>query len=76
MHNQESALENEMHKIFLDFEIKMNHLISARRPSIVIVNKKENMPNSALCYFGWPQGKTEWRGKEWKMFENWKHNGT
>ena len=32
MHNQVSVLENEMHKIFWDFEIQTDHLISLRRP--------------------------------------------
>ena len=40
MHNLESVLENEMHKLLRDFEIQTDHLISARRPDLVIVNKK------------------------------------
>ena len=39
MHNPESVLENETHKILWDFEIQTNHLISARRPDPVIDNK-------------------------------------
>ena len=30
MHNPESVLENEMHKVLGDFEIRTDHLISAR----------------------------------------------
>ena len=41
MHNPESVLENKMHKLFYDLEIKTDHLISARRPDQVIVNKKK-----------------------------------
>ena len=41
MHNSEPVLENEMHKILWDFEIQTDHLISARRPILVIVNKKK-----------------------------------
>ena len=37
MCNPESVLENEKHKIFWDFEIQTDHLISARRPELVIV---------------------------------------
>ena len=37
---QEFVLENEMHRLQWDFEILTNHLISARRPDLVIVNKK------------------------------------
>ena len=40
MHNSESALENEMHKILSDFEIQTDHLILARWPDQLIVNKK------------------------------------
>ena len=32
MHNPESVLEIEMHKILWDFEIQTDQLISARRP--------------------------------------------
>ena len=41
MHNPESVLENETHKLFWDFEIKTDHLILARRPDLVIINKKK-----------------------------------
>ena len=40
MHNLESVLENETHKILWDYKIQTDHLISARRPDLVIVNKK------------------------------------
>ena len=30
MYKPESVLENEMHKLLWDFEIQMDHLISAR----------------------------------------------
>ena len=52
MHNPESVLENETPKILWDFEIQMDHLISARRLDLVIVKKKKrkkrkekNLPN-------------------------------
>ena len=41
MLNPESALDNETHKLLCDFEIKTHHLISARRPDILIVTKKK-----------------------------------
>ena len=41
MHNPESGLENETHKLLWDFEIQMDHLILARRPDLIIINKKE-----------------------------------
>ena len=37
MHGMESVLENEIHKHHWDFEIQIDHLISARRPDLVIV---------------------------------------
>ena len=40
MPKPESIQENETHKIPWDFEIQTNHLISARRPNVVVVNKK------------------------------------
>ena len=39
--HKESVLKNETHRLFWDFEIQTDHLISARRPDLVIVNKKE-----------------------------------
>ena len=39
MQNPESVLENETYKLLWDFEIQMDHLISVRRPYLVIVKK-------------------------------------
>ena len=41
MHNLESILKNETHKVLLDFEIQTDHLISARQQDLVIVNNKK-----------------------------------
>ena len=55
VHKPESILEYEMHKILLDFEIKMDHLISARRPDLVLINKKrENLASSGFCHSSQP----------------------
>ena len=43
MHNPESFLENETYKFFWDFEIQTGHLISTRRPDLMIVNKKREL---------------------------------
>ena len=51
-------------KIILDFEIQKEHVISARQPELVIVNKKENLPNSGLCRPGRLQVRIERKGKE------------
>ena len=37
----ESVLENEYYKILWDFSIQTDHVIEARRPDLVVVNKKE-----------------------------------
>ena len=40
MHNPSTVLENDTHKLLWDFNIQTDHLISARRPDIIIINKK------------------------------------
>ena len=40
-HNPISVLENETHKLAWDFEIQTDHLISARRPDLVTINKRK-----------------------------------
>ena len=63
IHKPESVLENETHKLLLDFDIQTDHLISAKRPNFMIINKKEkkeeekkkrkkNLPNSRFCRSG------------------------
>ena len=41
MHNPAPVLENDTHKILWDFDIHTDHLISARRPDLIIINKKK-----------------------------------
>ena len=41
MHNLESVLKNETHKLLWDFEIQTDHLISARRPDLIIINNNK-----------------------------------
>ena len=60
MHNSESVPENETHKLLWDFEIRTDHLISAWRPDLIILNKKkENLTNYKLSCSGWPRRKIE-----------------
>ena len=40
-HELESVLENEDYKILWDFSIQTDHVIEARRPDLVVVDKKE-----------------------------------
>ena len=45
MDSPESLLLNKTDKLHFDSETQTLHLISGRRPDIVIVNKKEYLPN-------------------------------
>ena len=40
MHNPASVLENDTHKLLWDFDIHTDHLISVRRPDLIIINRK------------------------------------
>ena len=40
MHNSEFVLENGTQKLLKDFEAQKDQLISARRPDLIIINKK------------------------------------
>ena len=41
MHNPAPDLENDLHKLLWDFNIQTDHLIPARRPDLMIINKKK-----------------------------------
>ena len=41
IYNPVSVLENETHKLLWDFYIQTDHLISARQPDLIIINKKK-----------------------------------
>ena len=62
MHNTAPVLENDSHKLLWDFNIQTDHLIPARRPDLIIINKKkkkEILQNYRLCCPGGPQNKSE-----------------
>ena len=40
MHNPAPVLENDTQKLQWDFDIHTDHLISARRSDLIIINKK------------------------------------
>ena len=42
MHNLAFVREINTHKLQWEFDIQMNHLISARRPGLIIMNNKKN----------------------------------
>ena len=43
MYNPAPVVENDTHKLLFDFDIKMDHLTSAKRPDLVIINKKKRI---------------------------------
>ena len=52
MHNSAAVLENDTHKLLWDFDIQKDHLILARRPGLIVINKKkrkENLQNCERC---------------------------
>ena len=52
MHNPAPVLENDTHKLLWDFDRETDHLISARRPDLIIINnKKSPLPNLWWLYW-------------------------
>ena len=45
MHNLAPVLENDTHKLRWDFDVQADHLISARRPGLKIINKRTEFAN-------------------------------
>ena len=43
MHNPAPVQENDTHKLEWDLNIQTDHLISARRPDLIIINKKREI---------------------------------
>ena len=43
MHNPGLVLENGTHKLLCDFNIQTGHLIPARGPDLIIINKKKSI---------------------------------
>ena len=56
MHNPEPVLENETHKLLWDFEIQMDHLISARQPDHLIINNNKQKRTCRIVDFAIPAG--------------------
>ena len=52
MHNPASVLENNTLKLLWDFDIHTDHLISARRPDVIIINKKSELAKLSILLFG------------------------
>ena len=54
MHNPAPVIENDTRKVLWDFNIQTDHLISARRPDLVIINKKKKKKISQTVDFAVP----------------------
>ena len=57
MYKQEYILKNEIQEVLMNFARQTDHLILARRPDLVIINKnkKENLPSSGFSRSSEPQ---------------------
>ena len=54
MHNPAPVLENDTHKRLWDFNIQTDHLISVRRPDLIIINKKQKKKICKIVDFAVP----------------------
>ena len=54
MHNPAPVLENDAHKILWDFNIQTDNLIPARRPDLIIINKKRKKRLCKIVDFAVP----------------------
>ena len=43
MHNPAPVLENDTHKLLWDFNVQTDHIIPARRPDLILFNKKKRI---------------------------------
>ena len=43
MDNPAPVIENDLHKLLWDFNIQTDHLILARRPALIIINKRKRI---------------------------------
>ena len=67
--NPEFVLENKANKFLWCSEVQIVHLITARRPDIMIINKTEKLVNSVLFHPGGPQSKNKRKQKRDKNFD-------
>ena len=68
MHNPESVLANEMRKLLWEFEMQMDHRISARQPDTVIINFQRKR-NCRIVDFSVPADH-RWKLKESEKKDN------
>ena len=56
IYNPAPVLEYDSHKLLLDFDILTDHLISARRPNLLIIKKKKKKIIFKIVDFAVPAG--------------------
>ena len=54
MNNPALVLENDTHKLLWDFDMKTDHLISAKRLDFIIINKKKKKKICKIVHFAVP----------------------
>ena len=54
MHNPTPVIENDSHKLLWDLNIQTDHLIPARRPDLIIINKKKKKRICKIADFAFP----------------------
>ena len=52
MHNPASVPVNDSHKRLWDFDVQTDHLILARRPDLIVINKQKK--TCKIVYFAVP----------------------
>ena len=83
MQKAESVLENETHKIVLDFEIQMDHIFPARKADLIKLKKRrrerqresewekekerENLRTSRFYRFSVPQSEHQRKREKWQI---------
>ena len=48
MHNPAAVLENGTPKLLWNFDIQTDHVMSARRPDLIVINKKKRKRKGEL----------------------------
>ena len=75
MHNPVVVLENDIHKLLWDFDIHTDHLISARRQDLIVIDKKKVVTYAVPADYGIKLKESEKKDKYLDL-KNWKNYGT
>ena len=81
MHNPAPVLESDTHKLLWDFNIQTDHLISARRPDLIIINEKRRKSAKLSTLLSRLTTEQNWKNVKREIStltlqENWKNYGT